>query len=919
MKITTARTLARIFWYTVSGLAILLTLTCGGSMYLCAATGGGFIEGGHWGLLDEIQSARRFDKTPPQWSPDGRLIVFSHNGAVYAVESDGSGMRRLTFEEDPKWIWNFDDGLEAAQSPSISPDGSRIAYAAFRHDRWWLPEIEDYQWDIVTSKIDGSGRRRITRNGRSFSPAWSPDGTRIAFVSRGKLYTVAPDGSTIRSLAPDLPARHDTPVWSPDGRRLAFVVAEPASPDEKYPSYYSKNALYTMEADGSGLTRLGETGGSPSWSPDGGRIAFARINGDTQAVVTMDPDGSNLRTVLDHREHHRYLLTAGLGDVSWSPDGKRILFVGLVGHAPPYLGGSVNIVNADGSDARQLTSSDSVSWSPDGSRIAYTASSALATMSPDAMAERDSVGYSPAQRNWRLSDERRRRLRAVEARTSMSTTPVAVFSPKPKEDQGLQGPTRPAPDGSPSGDRAALAALYDAADGPRWRYSTNWLSDEPLDTWYGVTTDVSGRVTRLDLSDNGLNGEIPAELARLSSLRALFLGGNRLRGHIPPELGTLPDLVWLGLGFNQLSGHIPPELGGLPYLKWLLLYGNELTGSIPAELGGWSNLEWLDLGLNRLSGKIPAELGNAYGLRELNLDGNRLSGEIPRELGNLRGVPRVNLRDNAGLCAPSDVPLYSWLVGVPSCVPLSQPPAFADAGATRSVAENTPPRRDVGSAVTAFDPDDDTLTYSPSGADAESFGVDSSTGQIVTSAALDYETKSSYLVTVRVTDGKPDSSIDDSINVVIRITNVDEPGNVRLSSRRPRVGDTVTATLVDSDGGVTNESWRWQRWDGDTWIAIADATGTSYTVTGDDVGNRLRATVSYDDGHGEGKSLESPASTVVTISSPGSQSRQACAGRSDASCAPRDVSGFGLYSAAGTGLSGQWVLTAPSETARSPG
>ena len=137
------RILVRIFWYTVSGLAMLLTLTCGGAMYLCAATGGGFIEGGHWGLSDEIQSARRLDKTPPQWFPDGRLIVFSHNGAVYAVESDGSGMRRLTFEEDPKWIWNFDDGLEAAQSPSISPDGSRIAYAAFRHDRWWLPEIED--------------------------------------------------------------------------------------------------------------------------------------------------------------------------------------------------------------------------------------------------------------------------------------------------------------------------------------------------------------------------------------------------------------------------------------------------------------------------------------------------------------------------------------------------------------------------------------------------------------------------------------------------------------------------------------------------------------------------------------------------------------------------------------------------------
>ena len=71
----------------------------------------------------------------------------------------------------------------------------------------------------------------------------------------------------------------------------------------------------------------------------------------------------------------------------------------------------------------------------------------------------------------------------------------------------------PAPDGgSLSGDRDALVALYNATDGPNWRSGQDWLSDAPLDEWYGVTTNASGRVILLHLSKNLLEGEIPPEL-----------------------------------------------------------------------------------------------------------------------------------------------------------------------------------------------------------------------------------------------------------------------------------------------------------------------------------------------------------------------------------------------------------------------
>ncbi len=195
-------------------------------------------------------------------------------------------------------------------------------------------------------------------------------------------------------------------------------------------------------------------------------------------------------------------------------------------------------------------------------------------------------------------------------------------------------------------DRDALVALYQATNGANWRNNDNWLSDAPLGAWHGVTTDDSGRVIELDLSDNQLSGSIPAELGNLSNLTELVLWDNQLSGSIPAELGNLSNLTELVLWDNQLSGSIPAELGNLSNLTELVLLDSQLSGSIPAELGNLSNLVWLVLSDNQLSGSIPAELGNLSNLVWLVLSDNQLSGSIPAELGNLSNLVWLHLSGN---------------------------------------------------------------------------------------------------------------------------------------------------------------------------------------------------------------------------------------------------------------------------------
>ena len=207
---------------------------------------------------------------------------------------------------------------------------------------------------------------------------------------------------------------------------------------------------------------------------------------------------------------------------------------------------------------------------------------------------------------------------------------------------------------------------------------------------------------------------------------------------------------------------------------------------------------------------------------------------------------------------------------------VNEPPAFADnALATQSVAENTAADTNIGSPYTATDPDStgDTLTYSLGGTDAASFAIDDTTGQLKTKADLDFETKSSYSVTIQVSDGKAadgtaDTATDDTHSVAITVTDADDPGTITFSSDPPSVGTTLTATLKDDDGVKSTPAVTW-KWDSSpngthTWTVISGETTNSYTPGTDDVGNYLRVTATYDDERGSGKTAEKVSQAVLT-------------------------------------------------------
>ena len=133
----------------------------------------------------------------------------------------------------------------------------------------------------------------------------------------------------------------------------------------------------------------------------------------------------------------------------------------------------------------------------------------------------------------------------------------------------LNRPACPAPDTlTTSTDRAALVALYNATSGASWTNNSNWLSDNPIYTWRGVTVDGNGRVTRLSLPSNGLSGSLPVKVGWSSpSWPGWDLNGNSLTGTIPSELGSLTRLSSLYLNDNQLSGSLPSQLGLLMEAK----------------------------------------------------------------------------------------------------------------------------------------------------------------------------------------------------------------------------------------------------------------------------------------------------------------------------------------------------------------
>ena len=281
-----------------------------------------------------------------QLSGDGLIAFESDDGQIYVMNSDGSDVRRVT------------DTLPgiANRYPAFSPDSTRIAF--IRDDG------NDHALYVVG--IDGWGLERITDSAEGLAePAWSPDGTRIAFMlgydptlgSQANLSACPPEiyvidlGTGIR-LNPTRGLGGTDPAWSPDGTRIAFSTSR----DENY-------EIYTAAPDGNHPQRLTDTPwaeADPAWSPDGSRIAYtahlfqggfgcgfmptglaAVASQGTPSVYIMNTDGTN-QTELPR--------TTGGREPAWSPDSSRIALV-INGRGGPQI----YVTDADGASLLRPT------------------------------------------------------------------------------------------------------------------------------------------------------------------------------------------------------------------------------------------------------------------------------------------------------------------------------------------------------------------------------------------------------------------------------------------------------------------------------------------------------------------------------------------------------------------------------------
>ena len=209
---------------------------------------------------------------------------------------------------------------------------------------------------------------------------------------------------------------------------------------------------------------------------------------------------------------------------------------------------------------------------------------------------------------------------------------------------------------------------------------------------------------------------------------------------------------------------------------------------------------------------------------------------------------------------------------------LNRRPAFPDSeDGERSVDENTRTGANIGAPVAAVDPENNRLTYTLTGTDADAFTI-TGAGQIKVKDALDFEipgdddSNNVYEVTVNVHDGRDgagasSTTTDSTQDVTITVENVEEPGTVTLTTLtgviQARV--EVTAALSDDDGSVTGVAWQWsQSPNGRTdWANISGETGTTYTPTDDFERRFIRATASYTDGHGASKTARGVSPRVA--------------------------------------------------------
>ena len=641
-----------------------------------------------------------------RWMPGGSEIIFGVGSRIYSYSIGGDRPQLRLLVDTAYNFWKVGGHYQVttigwpAAMFDISKDGSKMVYADLEFRSGQRPRhVEPRDLAYALKLMDlANGETRQLEGGRTnaLRPAWSPDGTRVAYLAGGRpefgirarvdeVRIIGTDGqeTTTAVAASDLamlastngvrivPEDHQAwkIAWSPDGTEIAVAV--------RVEGGETSWALLVAGGDGDDVRHLGYVNSTPSWSPDGQRLAFARGEGNDMAIFTIARDGTDARRVATVRIWDSSPRVGEIfnnprsnvfwtfddshevwGDaVTWSPDGSQILFsCGLL----------ICVVAADGTEVGRsgftrrdephvpLRASEWMpAWSPDGSRIALVRTEIDSQiMVPPARFRDDEARFRDVRGRRQFvtlftmaPDGGDVRILAATHFADGSVTPTGI---RDTPNVAGCGSGNAVPDPTANAglveDCETLLKLRDALAGTAW---LDWSAERPIADWEGIVLGGSpARVHEVNLRARGLTGRIPSDIGRLTELRALYVGVNLLGGTIPPAVGNLTKLQALGAQMNLLSGEIPSEFGNLSQLMYLNLNDNLIQGNIPSDLGRLERLQGLWLGGNRLAGSIPIELTQLDRLMSLWLGHNQLTGPIPTALSELTNLREFSISQN---------------------------------------------------------------------------------------------------------------------------------------------------------------------------------------------------------------------------------------------------------------------------------